>query len=308
MQNKIENKYIITTTINNPTEAIHKFDQMQDWKLIVIGDKKTPSDYNLVNGIYLNPEDQENYDKDLSDAIGWNCIQRRNFGLLKAFELGAEVIATIDDDNIPLENWGKNLLVSKNIELNYYKTDEIAFDPISITNHSNLWHRGFPLQLLSKRKSKKIKKIICPDIQADFWNGDPDIDAICRMEHRPECKFENIYFPFSSNKFSPFNSQNTFLSKKIIKDYFLFPHIGRMDDIWASYYVESLGYKVVYNFPTVYQDRNEHDLTIDLKKEVIGYENNLKLLNELKTNPNNILNFIPERSKDAFKLYQRHFS
>ena len=128
------------------------------------------------------------------------------------------------------------------------------------------------------------------------------------MEHRPECKFENIYFPFSSNTFSPFNSQNTFLSKKIIKDYFLFPHIGRMDDIWASYYVESLGYKVVYNFPTVYQDRNEHDLTIDLKKEVIGYENNLKLLNELKTNPNNILNFIPERSKDAFKLYQRHFS
>ena len=187
MQNKIENKYIITTTI-------HKFDQMQDWKLIVIGDKKTPSDYNLVNGIYLNPEDQENYDKDLSDAIGWNCIQRRNFGLLKAFELGAEVIATIDDDNIPLDNWGKNLLVSKNIELNYYKTDEIAFDPISITNHPNLWHRGFPLQLLSKRKSKKIKKIICPDIQADFWNGDPDIDAICRMEHRPECKFENIYF------------------------------------------------------------------------------------------------------------------
>ena len=47
-------------------------------------------------------------------------------------------------------------------------------------------------------------------------------------------------------------------TKKIIKDYFLFPHIGRMDDIWASYYVESLGYKVVYNYPTVYQDRNEH--------------------------------------------------
>ena len=303
----MQNNYIITTTINKPTEAIHKFDQMKGWKLIVVGDKKTPTNYNLINGIYLNPEDQENYDKDLSDAIGWNCIQRRNFGLIKAFELGAEVIATIDDDNIPLDNWGKNLMVSKNIELNYYETDEMAFDPISVTNYSKLWHRGFPLQLLSKRKSKKIRKKVCPDVQADFWNGDPDIDAICRMEHRPECQFVDSDFPFSSNKFSPFNSQNTFLSKKIIKDYFLFPHIGRMDDIWASYYVESLGYKVVYNYPTVYQDRNEHDLTIDLKKEVIGYENNLKLLNELKTNPNNILNFIPERSKDAFKLYQRHF-
>ena len=305
--NKMQNKYIITTTINNPTEAIYKFDNMSDWKLIVIGDKKTPSNYNLINGIYLSPEDQENYDKNLSDAIGWNCIQRRNFGLLKAYELGADIVATIDDDNIPLDNWGNNLMISKEINLDYYLTDEIAFDPLSVTNHKNLWHRGFPLQLLSKRKFKKIKKNICPDIQADFWNGDPDIDAICRMEHMPECKFNENYFPFSSNKFSPFNSQNTFLSKKVIKDYFLFPHVGRMDDIWASYYVESLGFKVVYNYPTVYQDRNEHDLTIDLKKEVIGYENNLKLLNELNINPNNILKYIPERTKDAFSLYQKHF-
>ena len=33
-----------------------------------------------------------------------------------------------------------------------------------------------------------------------------------------------------------------------------------MDDIWASYYVESLGFKVVYSEASVYQDRNEHDL------------------------------------------------
>ena len=38
----MKNKFIITTTINNPTAAIQKFDQMEDWKLIVIGDKKTP--------------------------------------------------------------------------------------------------------------------------------------------------------------------------------------------------------------------------------------------------------------------------
>ena len=164
---------------------------------------------------------------------------KKKLWLLKAHQLNADIIATIDDDNIPFDNWGKNLLVSKEIDLDYYETDEIAFDPISVTNHNNLWHRGFPLQLLSKRKSKKIKKNICPDIQADFWNGDPDIDAVCRMEYAPECKFDNNYFPFSSNKFSPFNSQNTFLSKKVLKDYFLFPHIGRMDDIWASYYVES---------------------------------------------------------------------
>ena len=89
----------------------------------------------------------------------WNCIQRRNFGLLKAYELGAEIIATIDDDNIPLKEWGKKIYINQDIEIDYYLSDNICFDPIAVTNHSNLWHRGFPLQLLSKRKYRKTKKL-----------------------------------------------------------------------------------------------------------------------------------------------------
>ena len=135
-------KFIITTTINSPTEAILKFDSMKDWTLIVIGDKKTPSNYNLQNGIYISPLEQEEYHKELSDCIGWNCIQRRNFGLLKAYDLNADIIATIDDDNIPTKEWGKNLIVSKEFEINYFKTDSLAFDPISVTNYNHLWHRG----------------------------------------------------------------------------------------------------------------------------------------------------------------------
>jgi len=90
-----------------------------------------------------------------------------------------------------------------------------------------------------------------------------------------------------------------------MEHYFLFPHIGRMDDIWASYYVEAKGFKVLYNKPSVYQQRNVHDLTKDMKKEYIGYENNLNLIKELKKNPNNIKKFLPEKSWKAFKLYQQ---
>ena len=43
--------------------------------------------------------------------------------------------------------------------------------------------------------------------------------------------------------------------------------------IFASYFLQKKGFKVVYGPPTVYQDRNEHDLTIVMKKEYIGYEN-----------------------------------
>ena len=300
-------KYIISTTINPPTEAIKKFDNLKDWNLIISGDLKTPSNYKLKNGIYISPKDQEKISKKLSDLIGWNCIQRRNFAMIMAYKQGADIIATIDDDNIPFANWGKNLLIEKKVKAKKYITKEDAFDPISVTNYKHLWHRGFPLQILKNKNKRKDSKNINSnfDVQADFWNGDPDIDAICRMEHAPECKFQTSVFPFTSNKMSPFNSQNTYLKRKVMEHYFLFPHIGRMDDIWASYYVEAKGFKVLYNKPSVYQQRNVHDLTKDMKKEYIGYENNLNLIKELKKNPNNIKKFLPKKSWDAFKLYQQ---
>jgi hypothetical protein len=301
-------KFIVCTSINKPTLAVKKFDSMKGWNLVIVGDKKTPKNYKLKNGVYLSPKKQEKIDKKLSDLIGWNCIQRRNFGILYAWKNGADIVAVVDDDNIPYKNWGKKLLIDKKTKTNFYKTNEPAFDPISVTNHKNLWHRGFPIQILDKRHNvKKQKKIIKPDIQADFWNGDPDIDAICRMEHHPNCKFKNKYFPLASNKVSPFNSQNTFISKKVLPHYFLFPHIGRMDDIWAAFYVISKGFKVVYNKASVFQKRNEHDLTKDMLKEFIGYENNLNLIKDLKKNVNNINSYIPERSRLAFLRYQTHF-
>jgi hypothetical protein len=146
-----------------------------------------------------------------------------------------------------------------------------------------------------------------PDIQADFWNGEPDVDAVCRMEHAPECQFDPSPFPMASNKISPFNSQNTFISGALLKDYFLFPHIGRMDDIWASYYLQAKGYKVVYGKPSVYQARNEHDLIKDMKQEYLGYENNLNIVRELAVDPEKIFSYLPEQSVQAFNLYRRHF-
>ncbi|MCP4385264.1 MAG: hypothetical protein GY798_28285, partial [Hyphomicrobiales bacterium] len=41
-------RFIVTTTINPPTEAIRLFDLMRDWTLIVVGDHQTPSDYRLT--------------------------------------------------------------------------------------------------------------------------------------------------------------------------------------------------------------------------------------------------------------------
>ena len=301
-------KVIVTTTINPPTKAIESFQAMNSWELVVAGDRKTPRDYQLDRGIYITPEEQEKYDPLLSEAIGWNTIQRRNFAFLWAKEMKADIVALVDDDNIPLPGWGEDLLVGKEIEVNYYETELSAFDPVGATNYPHLWHRGYPLQLVSKRDySRKERRRVRADVQADFWNGDPDVDALCRIVHAPKCTFDPAVFPFAANKPAPFGSQNAFIRGEMLKDYFVFPQVGRMDDIWPSYYVQALGYRVVYNRASVYQARNEHDLICDMRDESIGYENNLKLIADLANNPESYLAHVPGRTARAFELYRRHF-
>lgn len=297
--------YIATTTINPPTKALKLFAKNKNCKLIVALDKKSKR-FNLKNSVVLSTKYQEKKWPKLSKLIGWNCIQRRNFAILEAYNRGAEVIALIDDDNIPYKNWFKNIYVDKKINCKEILTNKKIFDPVGYTNHSNLWHRGLPLELVNNRKYKIGKKnLIRPDIQANFWNGDPDIDAVCRMIFKPECNFKKSLFPFFSKKISPFNSQNTLISRKVVRDYFLFPHIGRMDDIWASFYVTSKNYKVIYNEPTVYQQRNVHNLIKDFKDEYIGYTNSLNLVENLYKDSNNIYKFLPKKSSLAFDEWKK---
>ena len=301
-------KVIVTTTIHAPTEAVVAFQDMEGWDLVVIGDKKTPADYRLERGVYVSPQEQQRYDPALSEAIGWNCVQRRSFGLLWARDMKADVVAVVDDDNVPLAGWGQDLLVGREVEVDFYQTELPAFDPVGATNHGHLWHRGYPLQLVSRRDyAKRTRRKVRVAVQADFWNGDPDVDAVCRMEHAPQCDFDPGRFPMASDRMGPFNSQNTFLASRVLKDYFLFPHVGRMDDIWASYYVQAKGFQVVYNKASVHQTRNVHDPVRDMRQEYLGYENNLNLVRDLARDPESIRAYLPAHSARAFQLYRRHF-
>ena len=128
---------------------------MEDWHLIVIGDQKTP--HHLFKDFdYFSPELQDELYPELSKALGWNNIQRRNIGYVEAFNQGADIIATVDDDNIPYDGWGKTYL-NEEIVADYYESINEVFDPLSVTNYPQLWHRGYPVELLKTKNLVNYK-------------------------------------------------------------------------------------------------------------------------------------------------------
>lgn len=309
-------KYIVTTTINNPTEATIKFCEIADKKdftFLIIGDLKTPHEeyFKLCdkhkNVVYLTPEQQSNLYPELSDIIGWKTIQRRNIGFVYAYQNNADIVATVDDDNIPYDTWGDNILIGKEIFVDEYQNTSCDyFDPISPTEHNDLWHRGYPIEYLPIKNNIEYKgKIkITPLVQAEFWDGDPDIDAICRLSKKPIIKF-NDFKPFTSKQLSPFNSQNTFLHRSVLKYYSVLPYVGRMDDIWGGYILQfHFPNSVIYTNASVYQDRNTQDLIKNLENEIIGYRNTLQLLNNLT----NYSSLLPEKTVLYFNEYKKYFN
>ncbi len=309
-------KYIITTTINEPTEATVKFCKIADKKdftFVIIGDTKTPhqSYQNLVdvynNVVYLTPEQQDELYPDLSKIIGWKTIQRRNIGFVYAYQNGAEVVATVDDDNIPYDSWGDNILLGQEIEVDEFENLSCPFfDALSTTEHNDLWHRGFPIEHLQVKNNIEYKGKVkmTPLVQAEFWDGDPDIDAICRLSKKPIVKFKP-FEPFTTKQLTPFNSQNTFLHRSVLKYYSVFPYTGRMDDIWGSYVMQHhFPNSVIFAKASVYQARNPQDLVKNLENEIIGYRNTLQLLHNLK----DYWGLLPDKTVEYFNTYQTYFN
>ena len=286
-----------------------KFLQKKDWKMVIIGDLKTPHiEYSKLtmkydNLTYIYPEGQEKLYKELSDAIGWNKIMRRNIGFCYAYEQGAELIASIDDDNIPYDNWGESITVGKEVIADCWESENGVFDPLSVTNANYMWHRGYPSELIPTRSNIKYmgRTKRKPLVQVDLWDGVPDVDAISRIINNPRIKLETPDL-FCSNNIAPFNSQNTFLAREVIPYYMVLPYAGRMDDIWASYILQKqFPNSVVFSKPSVYQERYEphHRNMKDLKDETLGYEQSLNFINGKFP--------LPEDSQKAYDIYKKIF-
>jgi hypothetical protein len=293
---------IVTTTIYVP-KALEKYGQNakfyghQDLDFVVIGDKKTPAETrafcesvsrNYYPCEYLGVEDQQAYLERfprLWQHLPFHSIQRRNIGLLKAWEGGADVIITIDDDNWMLNHDFLRLhgIAGTTRELPAYETSSGWFNICSLLEEANghqFYHRGYPRG--ERWKEAELFTNVAPirrrvAVNAGLWLDDPDIDAMTRLE-RPivvkAMKGNHPTFALQPGTWCPFNSQNTALARDVIPAYFLSPCVGRYDDIWPSYIatriMNHLGEVVAYGHPLLRQKRNEHNLWKDLDNERVG--------------------------------------
>lgn len=305
---------IVTTTINVPVLLEKYIDDAikhkRDCFVVVVADKKTPveakaycenlAQQKKIDILFMDIERQEEYLKnfpELAAHIPYNCIMRRNIGILYAYQKGADIIATIDDDNLFLSEdfLGLNR-VGDTKELDVFTSQTGWLNVCDFLKEKFgriFYHRGFPLEERFKEENltaEKVKTKVV--INAGFWMGDPDIDALTRVYYSAK-PIESVAFNRTSNfalakgTWSPFNSQNTSLAREVIPGYFLSPFVGRYDDIWASYVVkhiaDHLGHSISFGFPIVDQKRNPHNYWKNLvKEEQMGMMFTPRFVNVLK--------------------------
>lgn len=271
--------FVVITSVFPPTAAVRAFCGLAGDRLIVVGDRKTPTDWSLPPADYLGPDVQLALGGALARQLPWNHYCRKLLGYLRAIRRGAEVIYDTDDDNLPKADWeiprfdGAYATTAEDLGfVNVYRSFSDA----------HIWPRGFPLRAI-----RDPRTVLGPaqeavvDAAVGIWqslaDGDPDVDAIYRLVDGRACHFKDrAPLVLGRGTICPFNSQATAVRKPLFPLLYLPGSVTfRFTDIlrglvaqpilWAS------GYQLGFTRATVVQERNPHDGLRDFESEIPGY-------------------------------------
>ncbi len=308
---------IISTTIHGEKgyllyDRLAKRSKFDNVSFFVAGDKKSlPFDTSpfTCEIEYLTPEAQGRYAS--SESIGWNKPARRNIALLRAMETKPDFILTIDDDNVPsedyFEQWYRVITTSAKKQVTGIKNIEHAHWHNYLTTTDSeieLYARGFPIPFRYKNSTKvtTAKKSIPPGQIGIFQGislGDPDIDAKTRIVYPKPTPLSVVHEKnyVLKNIWSPYNSQNTMFAKKLFPLAFMWSTAGRSEDIYASYVWQ----KFLFNNNMYahigdavnFQKRGKRDDLRDLTLEIETYLKSHEVWEEInKIEEKNPLEFI----------------
>jgi hypothetical protein len=290
---------LIITSIASPNEVLKGYAGeclRRGIDFIIIGDRKSPPDFTLPGSDFWSMDRQMESGFKTSDIIPENHYSRKNIGYLVAVGRGTERILETDDDNFPYpgfwENSGMDISGSPVGEMEGAEVINRGWVNIySLFTDEMIWPRGFPLESLEspdKIEIKERQKHFCP-IQQGLADDNPDVDAVYRLTRELPLKFqEGLTFMLGKGSWCPFNSQNTVWFKEAYPLLYLPSYCSfRMTDIWRSFVAQRIAWeydwKIAFYSPTVYQERNEHNLMKDFRDEVPGYLNNARIARELES-------------------------
>lgn len=279
---------LVTTTVHVPAVLELYREIGPDVRFHVVGDVQTPhADVRafvagLGNAVYWSDEDQIALGYSSSDAIGWRHPARRNIGLLEAAREGADLIVTIDDDNIPLDrdyfdrfagvlrNPFAGLSVSR--EDGWFDGGWLLSPPAR--------QRGLPPEVWHSTSPVRVGHVVGAPVgvAAGLCLGDPDTDAVTRMAQRPTSTSASTVgrsgVVVDPSCWAPFNSQNTCFRAELLPAMAMLSPVGRYDDIWASLITQRVmretGQVVHFGSPAVWQERHAHAALGDLRGELLG--------------------------------------
>lgn len=279
---------LITTTIRIPFVLALYRRYGSDVAFFVAGDTRQPAGSiefcDSINATFLEFDDQYRRYPILSELVGERCIQRRNFALLEAVKWGADVIVSVDDDNIPLS---PNYFGVFESVLTHPFNGLLAFSSsgwfdVGMLLHPVAPHRGFPharhpaIPVFDSITDARI------GVAAGICLGDPDIGACERIANAPTVHSVSELLRTGvvtdpRHTMTVFNSQNTAFLRELSPAFFMFPACGRYDDIYASLVMQRVmrerNLHVHFGQPFVWQQRNSHDLVKDLRAEIDGMQN-----------------------------------
>ena len=270
-------KFIVITTINPPTKSVKAFSEKEDYRLIVVGDKKTPANWNNLNTKFISAREQECSGSKWMRYLPWDHYSRKMVGYLYSIKQGAHIIIDTDDDNIPYAEWN-------------FPDFEGAFETIpenggffNVYNHftqQKIWPRGFPLNRVNDRNNTPDS---LPETQTSIgvWqglaDGDPDVDAVYRLTNNGSCIFDDKDpIVLSRGTVCPFNSQNTAYRKELFPLLYLPAYVTfRFTDILRGLVAQPImwaaGFHLGFTKATVLQERNDHDYMKDFESEIPCY-------------------------------------
>jgi hypothetical protein len=284
------NKFLIITTINGPNhilEHISKQAVKNDFQLIIVGDTKTPPGFKLDGALYLSIEDQDHLYSGFSGILPKAHYARKNIGYLYALQHQPDVIFETDDDNIPMDEFwhlpGSSKFVVTSEKSTWYNVYQHFHDSL-------VWPRGYPLELLKMKGQVSVLPVTGQrsGIFQGLADRNPDVDAIYRLTCTLPLSFlKKEPVSLDRHVWCPFNSQNTIFFPEAFPLLYLPGTCSfRMTDIWRSFIAQRCLWEINSNVTflpaSVFQERNEHDLLMDLEQEMPGYLHNDKIRNLLE--------------------------